>query len=225
MGSGSSDGTLDDLVTYTELTLIAIVQGIALFVLVEAADGMLESKEWLLVPYVVMGLLVVVLFWALAIFHTFTIIGWPFDLGHNMLYIVATLLQSVMYAELKRPATSWLLFTAFLGVIWTLFAYDLRLLHRRRLARPDAAHAALFDVVEKEQRRQIRVVYPVLLSLSMAAAASMHMFPDLMLGRGWHSLLASVTAIGLCGYVWYVVRLFRVVSPLVTLAKRGSHAE
>src|SRR4029079_15946467 len=105
MVSGSPDGTLDDLVTYTELTLIAIVQGIALFVLVEAADGMLESKDWLLVPYVVMGLLGVVVFWALAIFHTFTIIGWPFDLGHNMLFIAATLLQSLMYAEMKRPAT------------------------------------------------------------------------------------------------------------------------
>jgi hypothetical protein len=224
MGSGSSDGTLDDLVTYTELTLIAIVQGIALFVLVEAADGILESKEWLLVPYVVVGLLVVVLFWALAIFHTFTIIGWPFDLGHNMLYILATLLQSLMYAELKRPATSWLLFTVFLGVIWALFVYDLKLLHARRIARPDDAHAALFAVVEKEQRRQIRFVYPVLFSLSAAAAASMHFLPGLMLGEGWHAALASVTAIGLCGYVWFVVHLFRVVSPLVTLAKRGSQA-
>jgi hypothetical protein len=44
-------------------------------VLVEAADGMLESKDW---PssYVVMGLLVVVPFGA-GDLHTFTIIGWP----------------------------------------------------------------------------------------------------------------------------------------------------
>jgi hypothetical protein len=113
----------------------------------------------------------------------------------------------------------------FLGVIWALFAYDLKLLRARRIARPDDAHAALFDVVEQEQRRQIRLVYPVLLSLSTAAAASMHIFPGLMLRDGWHSALASVTAIGLCGYVWYVVRLFRVVSPLVTRAKRGAHVE
>jgi hypothetical protein len=142
-----------------------------------------------------------------------------------MLYIAATLLQSLMYAEMKRPATSWLLFTVFLGVIWGLFVHDLELLRARRLARPDEAHAALFDVVEKEQRRQIRVVYPILCSLSMGAAASMYMFPDLMLNKGWHAALASVTAIGLCGYVWYVMRLFRTVSPFVTSAKRGSHVD
>ena len=67
MAERGAQAELDDLIVSMERTLIAIVQGIALFLLVEGTAEVIDSKAYHFAPFVVSGLLVVVLSWFLSL--------------------------------------------------------------------------------------------------------------------------------------------------------------
>ena len=58
--AGRSD--LDAMVVEIELTLVSIIQGVALTVLIENAHGVIAGGKLLLWPYVIAGLLVIFAF-------------------------------------------------------------------------------------------------------------------------------------------------------------------
>src|SRR5690242_48613 len=73
---------LDGLVVNMELTLISIIQGVALYFLTESSRAPLLEGQFGVVPYVVVGLLIIFLFWSRSAIHTFTVIRWPLEFGH-----------------------------------------------------------------------------------------------------------------------------------------------
>ncbi len=78
-----------------ELTLISIIQGVALTVLADHAVEpvmTLRVEYW---PYVAMGLLVILLFWSRAVVHILSFIGWPLEFRHSFLYFAATLVETL----------------------------------------------------------------------------------------------------------------------------------
>jgi hypothetical protein len=214
----SERGESDDLVVNTELTLISIIQGIALFLLTESAANVLGERRWDLLPYVGCGLLFVLVFWSRALIHTITVIGWPLDLGHNFLYIAATLVESIMFADIKDVRLWWLLGALFAVVVWGLFAYDLRMI--RAAAKGGAAQTAMLVELEREQLGQVRRWMPLAAIGGAVIAAAFWPFYDQLVTERWHVALALVQLVGLAIYLLYVVRFFGRLVPLITAAKR-----
>src|ERR1700723_3027677 len=112
---------LDGLVVNIELTLVSIIQGVALSVLTESSRapiGDLRFDQW---PYVANGLLVILLFWSRSTTHTLTLIRWPLEFAHNFLYITCTLVEAIMFTDLTDPIRWYALTGVFSVVVWTLF--------------------------------------------------------------------------------------------------------
>src|SRR5207253_5839926 len=124
---------LDSMVVEIELTLVSIIQGVALTILIENAHSVISESRFFFWPYVVAGLLVIFVFWSRAILHIITVIRWPLEFGHNFLYITCALVEAILFTKLTSPQ-SWFAFGALFGAVgWTLFAYDLRLIRAREV--------------------------------------------------------------------------------------------
>jgi len=88
---------LDAMVVEIELTLTSIVQGVALYFLIENARNVLSIQQSVFWPYVAVGLLVILIFWSRSVVHTLTLIRWPLEFGHNFFYIACALGESLLF--------------------------------------------------------------------------------------------------------------------------------
>src|ERR1700756_3401033 len=117
---------LDALVVNIELTLVSIIQGVALSFLAENARAPLGDFRFDQWPYVANALLVILLFWSRSMTHTLTLIRWPLEFRHNFLYIACTLIEAITFTNLTDPLR-WYAFTGvFAAAAWLLFLADLR---------------------------------------------------------------------------------------------------
>src|SRR2546425_1914744 len=94
---------LDAMVVEIELTLVSIIQGVALTVLIENAYRAIAEPQLFFWPYVIAGLLVIFVFWSRAVLHIITVIRWPLEFGHNFLYIACALAEAVLFSPLGQP--------------------------------------------------------------------------------------------------------------------------
>jgi hypothetical protein len=78
---------LDATVVNIELTLVSIIQGVALSFLTDSARALFSSGQWQNLLYVAAGLCVIFIFWSRSVIHTLTLIKWPLEFGHNFFYI------------------------------------------------------------------------------------------------------------------------------------------
>jgi hypothetical protein len=122
---------LDSVVVNIELTLVSIIQGVALFLLTDNARTVLSPRQWDAFLYVAAGLCVIFIFWSRSIIHTLTLIKWPLEFGHNFFYIGCALGEVILFSRLNRPLVQFQLSAAFAGVVWLLFIYDMRLIWAR----------------------------------------------------------------------------------------------
>src|SRR5690348_13731171 len=146
---------LDEVVVNIELTLISIIQGLALAVLAGASVQPLLQLQWQAWPYILAGLLVVLIFWSRALVHTLSFIRWPLEFGHTFAYFGATLIEAVALTQVAEPAHWFALNALYALAVWCLYAWDLRVVLRD--ARPDAddTERALLDDIVRDQQRNI----------------------------------------------------------------------
>ncbi|MFL6231142.1 MAG: hypothetical protein ACJ741_20380 [Pyrinomonadaceae bacterium] len=210
---------LDSLVMTVELTLVSIVQGVALSVLVAPSITVVTGLDFALLPYVVSGLIVILLFWSRSLLHTFTVIRWPLEFGHNFLYIASTLLESIVFSQLASPLR-WFALSALYGLsIWLLFAIDLGMI-RRRLAEYNLPGAlALLRAVEREQLLNLRLLMPTTVLFSAAAAYLIYRSPELFIGRQFHAAIGVAQALCAAGYLAYSIRFYKRLIPLIVAAQ------
>ena len=151
---------LDQAVVNIELTLISIIQGLALAVLAGAAVQPILQLQWQVFPYIVTGLLVVLIFWSRALVHTLSFIGWPLEFGHTFVYFGATLLEAVALSQVAHPERWFALNTAYAVAVWGLYAWDLRIVraHADDFSTPD--ERALLDDIVRDQRINIIAMMP-----------------------------------------------------------------
>jgi hypothetical protein len=117
-----SRSELDAMIADIELTLVSIIQGVALTVLIEASREAIAKLDWVMWPYVLSGLIIILVFWSRVVLHILTVIRWPLEFGHNFLYIGCALVEAFSFAQLGNPARWFPFVAANLAVGWVRFA-------------------------------------------------------------------------------------------------------
>lgn len=208
------------MVVGIELTLVSIIQGVALTVLIETTREIVDKHNVALLPYVLAGLLTICVFWSRAVLHIITVIRWPLEFGHNFLYIACALVEALSFAQLANPARWFVSGAAFLAAGWLLFTYDLRLIRARQRDSASESANKLFALVWRDQWLNILLLLPVVLVFNLGCGLAVHFRPDLFLTGNRHLWLVAGQIIGFCAYLGYVVAFYTKVSPLIAEARQ-----
>jgi len=214
---------LDGMIVEIELTLVSIIQGVALAVLIESARDIISTRQFFLWPYVVAGLLTICVFWSRAVLHIITVIRWPLEFGHNFLYIGCALVEAISFGQLNRPGNWFAFGSAFIVVGWALFIYDLRLIHARQRDSAGEASNKLLAFVLRDQWLNIVLLLPILLLFNIGCAVAIHIQPEFFLVRNGHLWLVAAQLLGFAAYLAYVVRFYARLAPLIDQSRAEWH--
>jgi len=219
MKSSAARSELDSMVVEIELTLVSIIQGVALTILIENTHAVIAERQLFFWLYVVAGLFIIFAFWSRAVLHILTVIRWPLEFGHNFLYIACALVEAILFAQIGKPA-SWFGFGgAFIAIGWTLFVYDLRLIYARMRDSAGEASNRLSARVLRDQWLNIGLLLPAIFLLNLVSAILIRTWPDLFLARNAHLWLIAAQVVGFAGYLVYVVRFYASLAPLIAEAR------
>jgi hypothetical protein len=211
---------LDGLVVNIELTLISIIQGVALSFLADHAREVWVGGQLIFWPYTVTGLLIIVLFWTRSLIHTLTVIRWPLELGHNIMYFACTLVETVTFTQLLNPRHWYALNTVFGLMIWGLFALDLRMIRRRMRDSTGPMGSTLYAIVEREQCVNIWILMPTTVVFNLLAMIALRVWPGFFSDARGHVMIAVVQLMAVSAYLVYVMRFFTRISPLIVNTRR-----
>lgn len=211
---------LDGMVVNLELTLISIIQGVALYFLTDSSRGLIVAPQWDLLPYVIAGLFVILLWWTRAIIHTLTVIRWPIEFTHNFLYVASTLVEATMFAQMSSPANWFSIGALFSALVWILFASDLRLI-RERLREPNGpATQTLLKALYREQRFHARISMPLTVLYYTISALALRLWPRTLIEGGGHLWFGLPQLLGSLAYIIYIVQFFQHISPSILAMRR-----
>lgn len=211
---------LDAMVANIELTLISIVQGVALYFLTDSARPIFVQGHVAAIPNLLSGVLIILLVWTRTVLHAFTVIRWPLELGHNFCYVLLTLFEALLFTQLDAPAHWYALSALFALVVLLMTAYELRMYAVRRGDSAGPAGVVLLDILERDHLVSLRVISPALLLAWGGAALAVWRFPGVFLEGGWHVALGVAQALGLLAYLGFVWRFFRGLAGHILAARR-----
>ena len=223
MKSSGTHSELDGVIVGIELTLASIIQGVALYFLIENARAVLFVNERAFWLYIVAGLITILIFWSRSVMHTLTVIRWPLEFGHNFLYIACALAESLLFTQLGNPQRWFDLGAIYAAVVWVLFLYDLRLIRARERDSAGEASDRLYALLRRDQWLNIGALVPGLFFLNLACALSVRTHPEYFLARHGHVWLATGQLVAYAGYLLYVVRGFKTLAPLISRAHQEWH--
>jgi hypothetical protein len=206
-----------------ELTLVSIIQGVALYFLIDNARAVLSVKQAAFWPYILAGLLVILIFWSRSVLHILTLIRWPLEFGHNFLYIGCALVECLLFTKLNNPP-AWFAFGAIYGALgWVLFVYDLRLLHARERDSPSQISNRLYKIVTRDQWLNISVLIPAIFLINLIFMSCVRFRPSLFIERHGHVWLGLIQVAASAIYLLYVIRFFNNLAPLIAEARHEWH--
>lgn len=223
---------LNTLVVSTELTLLSIVQGVALYFLTDSTRIAIETHAWGSLPYAATGLLAICTVWSRSVMHALTIVRWPIEFIHNFLYITITLIESLMFRAIGSPVEWFTLSFAMIVVIWLTYVCDLKMIDDGiYIMKKDDGHYAssilLYNAVRLDQVRKIRYMIPCAGALYGSLAVLCNVFWE-PLSRGVHdtfignafisNVFISIQFASLLIYLIMNIRNFRKLAPLVLAA-------
>ena len=211
---------LDSVVINIELTLVSIIQGVALFFLTDNARVLISLWHWEAFLYVVGALCVIFIFWSRSVIHTLTLIGWPLEFGHNFFYIGCALGEAILFSRLDNPLAWFQLSAAYACIVWLLFIYDMRLIHARLAESRADSQRALYARAMSDQLLNIRLLVPLLIALNVVCAFAIWRWPDLFIARAGHTWLISTQLFSFIGYLFYTSRYFSAIAPLVLRSRQ-----
>ena len=213
---------LDSVVINIELTLVSIIQGVALFFLTDNARALLSMQHADAFAYIAAGLCVIFIFWSRSVIHTLTLIRWPLEFGHNFFYIACALGEAILFSRLDNPLAWFRLSAGYAAIVWLLFIYDMRLIRARIAESRDDSERTLYARARSDQLLNIRVLVPLLVLFNLACAVAIWRWPDLFVARGSHLWLISAEIVWFIGYLIYTGRYFSTIAPLVLRSRRSA---
>ena len=208
------------MVVEIELTLCSIIQGVALYFLVDNARQVLSRGQIASWPYIAAGLLIILLFWSRSLIHTLTLIRWPIEFVHNFFYIACALLEALAFTRLANPFLWFVLTALYAVVVWGLFVYDLRIVRLREKDSAGPSGSRLYAMVAREQWLNITLVLPAIFVFNIGSAIAIHAWPEFFLHANGHLILIAFQAIGLLFYLASVIRAFIQLSPLISATRQ-----
>lgn len=200
---------LDATVIGIELTLISIIQGLALGVLAASAVQPLVQLQWETWPYVLAGLVVILVFWSRSLVHTLSFIGWPLEFGHTFGYFAATLIEAAALSQVGQPEHWFALNTLYAAGVWGLYAWDLRLVRRHAGDFASPGERALLADIVRDQQFNIRVLMPLAVAFQGLSWWLLHAYPQVMLAGHWHLLPIGLSLAFSLHYLYGGVQLLR----------------
>jgi hypothetical protein len=199
---------LDGVVVGIELTLISIIQGMVLQVLAASAvDPFLELQfeYW---PYIITGLVAILIFWSRALIHTLSFISWPLEFGHNFVYFASTLVEAVALTQVTNPRNFFAMSAITFGMMWFLYWYDLRVVYRHEHDFQTPSERKLYEDICADQLMNTRVFMPLGVFFSIIAWYLVSTQPELMLDNKGHVVIGVATIFASILYLWDGVRIF-----------------
>jgi hypothetical protein len=200
---------LDQTVIGIELTLISIIQGLALAVLATAAVEPMLQLQWQVWPYIATGLVLILVFWSRSLVHTLSFIGWPLEFGHTFLYFASTLVEAAALTQVAAPLNWFALNALYAAFVWCLYAWDLRLVRQQADDFQTPGERALLADIIADQRFNIRWLVPATVAFQVLCWWLVHRYPQAMLGARWHLLAIGATLVFSLAYLQGGVRLLR----------------
>ena len=223
MGAPASQGELDTLVVHMELTLIAIIQGVALTFLVEHSYELFVGLRILFWPYVLTGLTTILIFWSRSSFHTLTVIRWPLDLTHNCMYITCTLAEAAAFTQLSNPLHWYALNALFALTVYVLFILDLRMIRRRIADSSGPVGSRLYALLEREQLLNMRLLMPATVVFNIVAMVAVQLWPTPLIQQEGHVFIGLAQLVAAFAYLIYGIRFFTRVIPLIAQSRNEWH--
>lgn len=214
------DHELDGVVVNIELTVISIVQGMALSFLIDGFRTVFVAHRVEALPYLVTSLLVVFSVWSRAVLHALTVLRWPLDYGRNFFYFTIALFEGLLFSQAGAPAHWYPLGALLIVVFWLMFFYERRTYRQRMTDSAGPAGKALLETLLREHELNVRGLVPLTLVAWGGAAAALAYAPDLFVARGWHVLLGTLQALGMLGYLFHVLRFYRALDAPIVAARR-----
>ncbi len=206
---------LDGQVINIELTLISIIQGVALSFLTNTAYPLVLEMRFALWPYIATGLVTIFIFWSRSITHTLTVIRWPLEFIHNFIYIACTLVEGIAFIQIGNIGNWFALNSLLAGMVWLLFLFDLKIIRRRIQDSAGPSANRLYSLVAQEQKNNILIWVPATFLFNLAAWLAVRHWPDIFLQDGWHLLLGALQLVTALGYLWAGVRFFSRLAPFI----------
>ncbi|MDD5050608.1 MAG: hypothetical protein PHV93_02590 [Candidatus Pacebacteria bacterium] len=193
MNPSSQKEKLDNLVVTIELTLLSVIQGVALFFLADNARVTLLSLDYEHFVYLVIAFLFLIIFWSQTIVHVISFISWPIEFAHTFLYFLVVILEILMFSSVANPS-SWFAVNVFFFIsIWVLYYADLRLLKTKKQDFMDTeAKKIFYEATLKDQRAGLFVFTPVGAFFSFVSWFLIAMYPSVFLEGHWHILLGAI---------------------------------
>ena len=199
---GRARRELDGRIIDVELALIAIIQAVPLVLLADKVAEPIMEMNWQVLPYLVVGLLTVLLFWSRAVIHTLSFIGWPLDFTHNFLYILSTLVQAILVSQIANPKVWYAIWIAYSGILWITYAVDLRMIRRQLKMEREMNDRLLLEDVLKDQLLNVRYYMPAAILLSIFAFITVKYCPVFFIAGHWHlAFVVGQVVLGLL-YLW-----------------------
>lgn len=208
------------MVVEIELTLCSIIQGVALYFLVDNARLVLSGGQSIAWPYVATGLLIILLFWSRSLIHTLTLIRWPLEFVHNFFYIACALVEALAFTRLADPFMWFVMTALFALIVWALFLYDARIVKLREKDSAGPVGSRLYAMVGADQRLNIAIIIPVIFIFNAGSAIAIYAQPDFFLHRNGHLILIALQGIGLVLYLGHVIRGFIQLVPLISTTRQ-----
>jgi hypothetical protein len=185
-----AERNLGAIVVTIEFTLISVMVGVILFPLMDYATPLLRELKFEYWLYILSGLVFILFLWTLVISHALTFVGWPIDLGHNLLYIALSLVFAIQMHFLAEPLAWWLLTIASALVGAVLTWYDKQLIEKRLVGARGTA-VGLYKTALNTQRAIFRR-FPIFLGFSIGAAVGILLVPQFFIALKGHVILIAI---------------------------------
>jgi hypothetical protein len=202
-----AERNLGALVIAIEFTLISVMVGVILFPLMDYAMPLLRDlrvEYWL---YILSGLLLILYLWTEVISHSLSFIGWPINIGHNLLYIVFAMILAIQMHFLADPRGWFALSLATAITASVLLYYDLRVI-QERMAGASVSSAALFQAAWDQQARLVKLA-PFNIANALLDLGLVLLLPEIFIERPGHLILVALQIAALLFFTTRTIRNFK----------------
>jgi hypothetical protein len=219
-----AERNLGAIVIAIEFTLISVMVGVILFPLMDYAMPLLRDlriEYWL---YIVSGLLLILYMWTEVISHALSFIGWPINIGHNLLYIVFAMILAIQMHFLADPRGWFAMNLASASMGSVLFYYDLRVIRDRMVGATGSAKG-LFESARDRQSGLVHLA-PYNIGNALLQVGLVVLLPGIFVERPGHVVLVAIQIGALLFFMSRTIRNFGAWSePIVRKAMEELAAE